>query len=324
MTPRDNLMSRAGWLALLHALFAWAQFAAAEAPPLTAAAFPRQGRVVVVGSQKGVQVLSWPALQPVRTVALKLSHIHDLVFSPAEDLLAVVGGTPGEEGVVEMLRWPAGTPVARHRLGDEVLHALAWRPDGKEWAVASADGTCHVFAQGAKHPRTTFTGHSRSVLAIIYMPDGKTILSAGIDQTLRLWEAETGKALRTMENHVGAVQALALRPAQGREKATLVASGSLDRTVRLWQPTLGRLVRFVRLPSPVLAVCWSNEGSHLLAACQDGHLRTVDPDTLEITRDQAAVSGWAYTLAVAPGSGNEVLVGGPGGVAKRLAIGQPR
>ena len=39
-----------------------------------------------------------------------------------------------------------------------------------------------------------------------------TLVSAGRDQSMRLWDLASGKALRTFDNHTGAIVGLAVRP----------------------------------------------------------------------------------------------------------------
>ena len=38
------------------------------------------------------------------------------------------------------------------------------------------------------------TGHSNEVRSVAYSPDGKLVLTGGMDGTTRLWDAATGKA----------------------------------------------------------------------------------------------------------------------------------
>lgn len=45
--------------------------------------------------------------------------------------------------------------------------------------------------------RLTFTGHSRSVNAVAITPDGKRVISASYDNTLKLWNLETGEEIAT-------------------------------------------------------------------------------------------------------------------------------
>lgn len=99
----------------------------------------------------------------------------------------------------------------------------------------------------------------------------------------------------------------------------MIASVSGDRTVRLWQPTIGRMVRFAQLSSTPLAVAWLRDGSQVAVAATDGHVRLIDPDTVEILQDIPAVDGWAYSLGVHPTDGS-LLVGGRNGQLKRIVL----
>jgi WD40 repeat protein len=67
------------------------------------------------------------------------------------------------------------------------------------------------------------------------------VASGGLDGTVRLWEAASGRALTTLTGHAGGVYGVALS-GDGR----LVASGGLDGTVRLWDTSSGMLLRTLR------------------------------------------------------------------------------
>src|SRR4029450_12515820 len=92
----------------------------------------------------------------------------------------------------------------------------------------------------------------------------------------------------------------------------MVASCGADRTVRFWQPTIGRLVRFAKLPSPPTALAWTASGSHVLAACEDGKLRSVNPETIEVAEFAPALTGFPYSVAALP-NGSGALLAGAGG-----------
>jgi len=55
----------------------------------------------------------------------------------------------------------------------------------------------------------TLEDHTGSVSACAFSPDGRFIVSASYDRTLRVWETATGQMLRTLEGHTDEVRACA-------------------------------------------------------------------------------------------------------------------
>lgn len=283
---------------------------ATAAPPVTAAAFAPDGKQVLIGSQSGIEVRSWPELTVTGQIKTELAHVHDLAFAPDGRSLLAAGGSPAASGTVEVWSWPDGKLVRRIEEHKDLVYRVAWAADGSRWATASADNICRVHAADTDKMLVKYEGHSRPVLALAFLPDGRTIVSAGVDQSLQVWAADTGKPVRTLDNHVGAVNGVAVRPRTPADAPPVVVSIGDDRTVRLWQPTIGRLVRFTRLPTRPLVVAWSPSGDHVLVGGADGRLRVLDPDTLDVVKEVAGPGGRIHTLVPGPGEGRDVLVGG--------------
>ena len=166
-------------------------------------------------------------------------------------------------------------------------------------------------------PTQRLKGHSRGVSALCFLDDNETLISTGVDQNVRVWNLTTGELIRSLNNHTLPAHDLARRPNQ--TGLPMVASASDDRTVRFWQPTIGRMVKFARLKAAPLNVAWLNNGATIVAACADGTIRLIDPDSVEITREIPALKGWAYALAVHPTDGS-IVVGGPNAQVKRLIL----
>ena len=285
---------------------------------VTAVRFAPGGQQIVIGSQAGVEVRDAKGKNILRRIPTELENVHDLCFSPAGDLIAIAGGTPGEWGAVEWFHWPDASLQHRVEGHDDVVYQVAIAADGSRWVAASADEVCTVYDKKDRVATTRYTQHSRAVLAVTILPDGETAVSASRDETLRVWNCLSGESLRTLHNHSRDVNALALQP--GQRKLPMVASASADRTVRFWQPTIGRMVRFARLSSEPLAIAWIGGGTRVIAVCRDGKARLIDPTTVKVAETRDVAPGWLYAVDVDGQSKRQVVIGGSRGLVEVFSV----
>jgi WD40 repeat protein len=97
------------------------------------------------------------------------------------------------------------------------------------------------------------------------------ILSASSDHTLRLWDVESGQALRRFSGHTGGVWGCAFSP-DGR----LILSASADRTLRLWDVESG--AERTRWLTDVAIYCcaFSPHGRRILAGDSAGGMHILE------------------------------------------------
>lgn len=299
--------------------------AAQAAAPLSGLAVSPDGSLVVVGSTAGLAIHSAAELTARGRMATDLEHVAALSFSPDGKYLAAAGGAPAESGAVEIFTWPQRELFRRWDFAVDLVYAVDWSTDSRSLALASFDGTAwqlSIQPSDEAADRQWHPGHSRGLTAVCLLPvragadNPPLAVTAGVDQTLRVIDLQSGAPVRTLHNHTAPVHALALQPA-AQDALPVVASMSDDRTVRFWQPTIGRMMRFARLDSVPLCHAWSHDGERLVVGCTDGKLRAIDPQTAAVTHVHPVADSPLVSLATLPGK-SAVLVGTHAGALRRI------
>jgi eukaryotic-like serine/threonine-protein kinase len=125
----------------------------------------------------------------------------------------------------------------------------------------------------------TYRGHSDSVLAVGWSPDGTRIASASSDNTVQVWDAATGKSLLTYKLEImgSGAGAVAWSP-----DGTRIALASLQAVV--WDAATGKpLLKYfghgLKIRSWVNAVAWSPDGTFIVSAGNDNNVDVWDAAT---------------------------------------------
>jgi WD40 repeat protein len=140
-------------------------------------------------------------------------------------------------------------------------------------------------------------GHAETVYGIVYTPDGKQVITASFDKTLKIWDAATGKELKTFagpQGHQNLVLCVALSP-----DGQLVASGSSDNQAKIWDFPGGKPTKEFAQSDAVNAIALSPDGTKLAAAGKDGIIKlwnTTDGKQLfEMKGHAGPVTGVAFS-----------------------------
>jgi WD40 repeat protein len=181
--------------------------------------------------------------------------------------------------------------------------AMAFSRDGRWLATANGDRTWMDIVNGDKTVKVwevatggevhTLIGHTESVLAVAFSPDGRWLASASVDETVKLWDVATGRELRTLSGHASRVETVVFSP-----DSRWLASGSEDKTVKLWEVATGREVRTLTgHTAGISAVQFSPDGGSLASVSRDRMVKLWDVATGRELRTLQSQALWVDAVA---------------------------
>lgn len=287
-----------------------------QEPPITCVAISSDGLYAIDGSQAGVRIRNWSDLTVAEKLDVPCRNIHDVVLSRDASKLAIIGGDPGESAWVGMYSWPSQDLLWSQSFSNDLAYVASFNASHNLLAVGCHDHSVVMLGLESGRIRSVLTGHSRPVTAVAYVGNKSTLVSCGIDQSIRVWNCDDCTEVRSLTNHTQPITCIATRP-NTDDALPMVATGSDDKTVRLWQPTIGRMVKFQRLPSAVTTLAWTTDGSSIIVGCQDARIRVVQADTLQVTEQPATSDAWISAIALHPTERVMLIGDSDGNISKR-------
>ena len=225
-----------------------------------------------------------------------------------------------------------GDVIARLQGHTDQLTDCALSADGRWLVSASLDETLklwdvnsgenvHTLARSWANNEhgwlvpTNEQGHWAAVLGCAVSQDGRLAASASADQSLVVWDLDSGQALAVLTGHTAAVQDCALDQAGHR-----VASVGSDRTLRLWNWSTGEHQAVVAHGAAVMACAFSSDGRLVVTAAADGVVRVWSADTLELLQTLTGHADWVHDCAVSVAA-NLIVSGANDGTARLWRLG---
>ena len=144
-----------------------------------------------------------------------------------------------------------------------------------------------------------------TIWSYVFSPDGRRAITGASDQTIRLWDLETGLCLRTFHGHSGTVWTVAWSADSRR-----ALSGSEDNTVRLWDIETGLCLRVLEgHTASVRSVAWSVDQKYALSGSADKTMRLWDIQAGRCVHVFKGHTNWVSRLAWSSDQGRALSCG---------------
>jgi WD40 repeat protein len=176
--------------------------------------------------------------------------LFSVVFSP--DSKKVFTG--GMNGTAHIWDAASGAELKKIEVRSAWLSLVTFSLDGTKVVTGSIEGIAVIWDSESGEELKKLEGHTSPVISAAFSSDGKRVVTGSGNQntktvrivngaveeekeevkgdgdvSARIWDAETGKELKTLYGHTGEVESVAFSPDGKR-----VVTGSRDKTARIW------------------------------------------------------------------------------------------
>ena len=182
-----------------------------------------------------------------------------------------------------------------------IVNVVVYSPDGKTLISGSSD--CIIYMWNVKSGKILreLRGHTAPVTSLSISSDGKYLASsAGFpkskDDTIRIWDIQTGDLIRTIHNNSWSVYHVAFN-----HKTEQFVSATEGRLVCIWDTIHAMFPRALQAHTwPVYSAVFSPDGNIIVSAAADNTIRIWDSSTGEVLRTLLDHLGVVNSVAFCP------------------------
>jgi WD40 repeat protein len=169
---------------------------------------PRRSRSEPEQAQYELCVLQFEPAKLIKRISLTTGS-GVLAFNTDATRIAITGGMDGDTAasVFDVKR---GKLINQFTPPSTVTRCVLFLPDNR--LVVANGRIVYVLPADRPEPQFTLLGHPKQVNAVTLTPDGRRILTASHDGTIKVWNTDTGEATKAFDWQIGSVTAVAFAP----------------------------------------------------------------------------------------------------------------
>jgi len=221
------------------------------------------------------------------------------------------GQTATQEARLSTSRELAAASISNLDIDPERSTLLALQAVSVEHTLEAEDALHKAIL--ASHMRLNLQGHTDALTSVAVSPDGTRIATSSLDGTVKLWDAITGKEIKTLRAHSDAVWSVSFSP-----NGSQLVTASSDKTAKVWDIESGKpLVTLSGHNESVSRAVFSpmiNE-ARVATASDDGSAKVWDLKTGRELLTLSGQSGWISGVAFSP-DGSRIATAQGDGIAK--------
>jgi len=237
----------------------------AHTDEVSAVDFSTDGTTIATGGADGLLILwNMATGEHQSPIVAHTDTITGVDFSPDGTQIA----TSSQDNRIKVWSVESGELIAENET-DFPVTSVSYSPDGSQLLTSSGGFTVNTWTvnseNGTVDLATVFSGHLEWVGEVQFDPQGLLILSASNDDTVRLWNSQTGGEVNSFGGHTANVNDIAFSP-DGRTAIT----ASDDNTLRLIDLAHGlELERYNGHAFDVIQSQFIGDGSRAVSAAWD-------------------------------------------------------
>jgi serine/threonine protein kinase len=272
--------------------------------------FSPDGKRIVSGSRdETLKVWDAQTGKETRTLKGHTNTVSSVSFSP--DGKWIVSGSwdntvkvwDAQTGLMTLTR-----PLTTGKFGDVPnfqdgvalvsINSVSFSPDGKRIVSGHSDwvkvrdaqtGLLKLTLKGHSGTFTSKRGQVRraaEVNSVSFSPDGKRIVSGSEDNTLKVWDAQTGKETLTLKGHSGPVFSVSFSPDGKRIVSGSHGNDFMDPgEIKVWDAQTGlETLTLEGHSEPVYSVSFSPDGKRIVSGSGDKTVKVWDISSLATSK----------------------------------------